>query len=228
MDKDTNEKQRDVKLMQNLGRLFLIFFKAGTFTFAGGLAMLPVIEKDIVERYQMMRKDEFLEYATLSQTLPGVIALNCACFVGRRVAGFPGMIAAGIGSTISAFVLMILVTIALLYVPQTGPAVGAMSGIRAASAALILSAAISLGKHNIKSGFAVTVMAGAFILILVFNVSTPIVVMIAGVGGVIYCRRFKKTEGQDTQKKSSEDEKIMLAGKTVDTPIEEAQNGDEG
>jgi chromate transporter len=78
---------------KTLWELFVIFFKAGTFTFAGGLAMLPVIEKDVVEKYRLMPKEDFLEYATLAQTLPGVIALNCACFVGRRAGGFLGMLA---------------------------------------------------------------------------------------------------------------------------------------
>jgi len=124
-----------------LWALFIVFFKAGTFTFAGGLAMLPIIERDLVEKYRLIKKEEFLEYATLSQTLPGVIAANCACFVGRYVAGTPGMLAACLGATISAFILMLAATIAVQYIPQNGPVMGAMSCIRAASSALILSAA---------------------------------------------------------------------------------------
>ncbi|MDR3085461.1 MAG: chromate transporter, partial [Christensenellaceae bacterium] len=131
--------------LRSLWGLFCTFFKAGTFTFAGGLAMLPVIEKDVVERYGFMDKDQFFEYATLSQTLPGVIALNCASFVGRHVAGTPGMLVAGLGSTISAFILMLAATIAIQFIPQAGPAMGAMQAIRAASSALVLSAAWSLG-----------------------------------------------------------------------------------
>ena len=57
--------------------------------------MLPVIQKDVVEKYKLMTKEDFLEYATLSQTLPGVIARNCAAFVGGNSAGTPGMLAAG-------------------------------------------------------------------------------------------------------------------------------------
>jgi chromate transporter len=172
--------------LRTLWRLFVIFLKAGTFTFAGGLAMLPVIEKDVVEKYALMPCEEFLEYATLSQTLPGVIALNCAVFVGRRVAGFWGMLSAGLGATFSAFVLMLLATVLLQFIPQEGAFAGAFRGIRAASAAMILSAAFALGKHNIKGAFTVVVMLGAFALVLFGNISAPLVILAAGVAGCVW------------------------------------------
>ena len=185
-------QQFDIK---KLWHLFVIFFKAGTFTFAGGLAMLPVIEKEIVEKYKFMSRDDFMEYATLSQTLPGVIALNCASFVGRRAAGIPGMFVAGFGATFSAFVLMLGATIAMQYIPQSGSVMGAMRCIRSASAAMILSAAVSLGAHNLKSTFAVVLMLAAFSAVLFFNISTPLVVLVSGVVGYIGTRLSNKKRG---------------------------------
>jgi len=181
---------------KTLWALFVIFFKAGTFTFAGGLAMLPVIEKDVVEKYALMPKEDFLEYATLAQTLPGVIALNCSSFVGRRTAGVPGMLAAGFGAIFSAFVLMLAATIALQFIPQTGPVVGAFTCIRAASAALVLSAAFSLGRHNLKNGFAVIVMLAAFAAVLILDISAPIVILAAGAAGYLY-GRFKPAKPKE-------------------------------
>ena len=180
--------------LKTLWPLFVIFFKAGTFTFAGGLAMLPVIERDIVEKYNMLSKEEFLEYATLAQTMPGVIAVNCASFVGRRAAGTLGMFVASLGATVSAFVLMLIATIAIQYVPQAGPAMGAMRCIRAASAALILSAAFTLGANNVKSAFAVVLMLAAFVAVFFLRVSTPLVVLAAGVIGYI-CQRYINGKG---------------------------------
>ena len=168
--------------------LFYIFFKAGTFTFAGGLAMLPVIERDIVEKHGLLSRDDFLEYATLSQTLPGVIAVNCANFVGRSVAGGLGMAIASIGATLSAFVLMLAATVALRFLPQNGPVMGAMGCIRAASSALILSAAFTLGAHNIKSAFSVIVMLAAFASVVLLSISVPLIVIAAGVAGYVYQR----------------------------------------
>lgn len=180
---------------KTLWGLFKIFFMAGTFTFAGGLAMLPVIQKDVVETYKMMDNDTFMEYATLAQSLPGVIALNCACFVGRHAAGTLGMLVASFGATISAFIIMLGATIAMQFIPGTGPFVGAMRCVRAASAALILSAAFSLGRHNITSVFAVVLMLASFTAIFFFSISTPLVVILAGFMGYFYQRHYEKRNG---------------------------------
>ena len=174
--------------LKALWPLFVIFFKAGTFTFAGGLAMLPVIERDIVEKHGFLSREDFLEYATLSQTLPGVISVNCANFVGRSVAGGLGMAVASFGAVFSAFVLMIAATAAMQLIPESGPVVGAMSCIRAASAALILSAAFTLGAHNLKSAFAVVVMLAAFSSVVFFSVNVPLIIVAAGVAGYVYKR----------------------------------------
>ncbi len=178
---------RQVQL-KTLWELFIIFWKAGTFTFAGGLAMLPVIEKDVVEKYKLMERSDFLEYATLAQSLPGVIAINCAYFIGKRSAGIPGMLAAALGASFSAFLLMLLATILLQFVPMQGPVAGAFNGIRAASSALILSAAFSLGRHNIKSVFSIVVMLASFVLVLILNVSSPLVLIGAGIAGFVWFR----------------------------------------
>lgn len=185
--------------IKTLWALFYIFFKAGTFTFAGGLAMLPVIQKDIVDKYKLMTADEFIEYATLSQTLPGVIALNCASFVGRKVAGNIGMIVAGLGSTISAFVFMIIATILIQLVPQDGPIAGAFRGIRTASSAFVLCAAFTLGKHNIKGYFSLILMLAAFGLVLFAKVSAPLVIILAGVAGYIYKTIKSKSRKDEVQ-----------------------------
>lgn len=171
--------------LKTLINLFIVFFKAGTFTFAGGLAMLPVIERDAVDKYKLLSRDEFLEFATLAQTLPGIIAVNCACFVGKRSAGILGMLVAVFGATFSAFVLMLLATILLQTVPMQGAVVGAFRGIRAASAALVLSAAFTLGRVSIKNTFSVIVMIAAFVIVVFSEVGTLPVILAAAVAGLI-------------------------------------------
>ncbi|HAL74098.1 MAG TPA: chromate transporter [Clostridiales bacterium] len=170
---------------KTLWELFFVFFKAGTFTFAGGLAMLPVIEKDVVEKYKLLTRENFLEFATLAQTLPGVIAVNCACFVGKRAAGLAGMLVAVLGATLSAFVLMLLATILLQSVPMQGAVVGAFRGIRAASAALVLSAAFTLGRYSVKDAFSVAVMVLAFGLVFLADVNILFVIIGAGLIGYL-------------------------------------------
>lgn len=181
--------------IRTLWQLFYTFFKAGTFTFAGGLAMLPVLEKDLVVKYALISKEDFLEFATLSQTLPGVIALNCACFVGKCAAGPLGMLIAGFGATCSAFVLMLAATIAIRFIPQSGWVMGAMRGVRAASAAFVFSAAFSLGRHNIKSTFSVLLMLATFVFVFFLHVSAPLIVLAAGFAGFLYQTIRRKKEG---------------------------------
>ncbi len=182
--------------LKTLWALFVIFFKAGTFTFAGGLAMLPVIEKDVVEKHNLLPREDFLEFATLAQTLPGVIALNCASFVGLRAAGVLGMLVAGFGATFSAFALMILATVLLQFVPQNGPVVGAFRGIRAASSALVLSAAFTLGRHNLQHAFAVFVRRAVVGLVLFLDFNAPLAILAAGVAGYVYQRVKSGRKGE--------------------------------
>ena len=150
--------------------------------------MVPVIERDAVEKYQLLSKDEFMEYATLSQTIPGVIALNCAALVGRRAAGTLGMLAAGFGAILPTFALMVLATILANMIPQQGPLLGAMRGIRAASAALVLSAAFSLGRYNLKNAFSIILMIASFMLVVVGNINAPLIVLLSGAAGCVYQR----------------------------------------
>ncbi len=166
--------------------LFLTFFKASTFTFAGGLAILPALEKDMVEKYKLLPREVFLEYATLSQTLPGVITINCASLVGREAAGVWGMLAAGFGAILPAFVFMLLATVLVNLIPREGIFLGVMRGVRAASAALVLAAAFTLGQHNLKNIFAIVVMIAALVLVLFLKVGAPLVVLLAAAAGYAY------------------------------------------
>lgn len=175
--------------------LFLTFLKASTFTFAGGLAIVPAIEKDAVQKYGLLEKDEFMEYATLSQTLPGVIALNCAALVGRRAAGFWGMLSAGFGAILPAFGFMLLATILSNMIPKEGVFLGVMRGVRAASAALVLAAAFTLGQHNIKDVFGIVVMIAAFALALIGNIGAPLIIVGAALAGFLYQRIRRRREG---------------------------------
>ena len=167
-----------------LFRLFWIFFKAGSFTFAGGLAMLPLIQKDVIDKYKMLDKDTFLDYAALSQTLPGIISLNCGIFVGRKVAGYAGAFAAGFGVILPAFAAMLAATIILESLPRTDLVEHIFAGVRSASAALILYSAISLSSKNYKRVFPIALIAVSFIAVLFFNVSAYWIIIGAALAGL--------------------------------------------
>jgi chromate transporter len=192
-DAKTREKTKIRKCFE----LFITFLKASTFTFAGGLAILPALEKDAIKKYELLEREDFLEYATLAQTLPGVIVLNCASFVGRHVAGFWGMLAAGFGAMLPAFGFMLAATVLANLIPKEGAFLGVLRGVRAASAGLLLAAAFTLGQHNVKNVFAVIVMIAAFALVVFGKLGAPLVILLAGLAGYLYQLVKRRGEGRD-------------------------------
>jgi len=145
-----------------------------------------------VDKHKLMKRDDFFDDAIMSQTLPGVIALNCACFVGKRCNGFSGMMSAALGSTLPAFVFMLLATILYAFMPQHGPLQMAFMGVRAASIAIVLAAAITLGQYNLKSIYSWILMIISFLLIVIFNIQAPYVIIGAGFFGVFYFSFLRK------------------------------------
>lgn len=196
------EKIRGSKMQKNsfraLGKLFWIFLKAGTFTFGGGLAMLPVLQRDIVDHYKLMDADAFVEAAALSQSLPGVIAVNCACFVGYSQLGLAGAIVAGLGAVIPAFLAILLAALLLKNMPQNTFVNNLFKGVRVASSALILSSAFSLGKSAVKDIFGWFLAIAAFACIVFFEFSAFYVIVAAGFSGLAYSysRRISKKNAQ--------------------------------
>ena len=146
--------------------------------------MLPLIQKDVIDKYQMLDKDTFLDYAALSQTLPGIISLNCGIFVGKKVAGYTGAFAAGLGVILPAFVAMLAATILLESLPKTLLVEHIFAGVRSASAALILYSAISLSSKNYRRVFPIALIAISFFAVLVFNVSAYWIIICAALAGL--------------------------------------------
>ena len=160
--------------------------------------MLPLIKRDVIDKYEMMDEKEFYEYITLSQTLPGVIALNAAVFVGKT-AGLPGAIFAGLGAIIPAFFTMLIAAILIQSLPRDNKYVnGFFKGITAASAALILDAAITLRKNIAKGYFAISLALVTFALIIFLRLNTFPVLIAAGVAGIIYYS-VKDLKNRDAQ-----------------------------
>ena len=177
---DAGEKRQKAGLFE----LFWSFFKIGAFTFGGGYAMLPMLERECVERHRWTDKDELLDYFAIGQCTPGVIAVNTATFVGNSERGILGAAAATLG-VVTPSVIIILIIAAVLQNFAHIPAVQhAFSGIRCAVAALILKAVIGLIKNSVKDWFSIVLCAAAFLLVAVFSVSPVFVVLGAALVGV--------------------------------------------
>lgn len=154
--------------MNELAQLFLVFAQVGACTFGGGYAMLPVLQREVVDKRGWCTAQELVDYFAIGQCTPGVIAVNTATFVGSKRKGIPGGIIATLGLVFPSVVIITLIAAFLQNFAHI-PAVGhAFAGVRAAVVALIASVTLKLGKTTLKSWWA-WALFGAVLLLSVFG-----------------------------------------------------------
>lgn len=147
--------------------LFFTFFRIAALVVGGGLAMLPVIEETFVDKHKILSREELLDMVTLTQTMPGIVAVNSAIFVGTRIAGFPGAFFAAFGAILPSF-LVILIVASLFPNLNTENKLllGALNGVRACVAAMIFATAIRMARRSLKNWVEAAAMVVALILAL--------------------------------------------------------------
>lgn len=165
--------------------LFISFFKIGLFTFGGGYAMIPLIQKEIAEQKQWITDDDILEIVAIAESTPGPIAVNAATFVGWRAAGFLGALCATIGVVLPSFVIISLIAFVLGEFQNVKAVRYAFFGIRAGVLALILRALVSMYKKSPKGTLSYMITILAFAASAVFDVSAIVIILLAGVTGLV-------------------------------------------
>lgn len=180
--------------MNILLEMFITFFKIGAFTLGGGFAMIPIIQKEIVEKKKWICEAEFLDMVAISQSAPGPIAVNISAFVGNKIKGVIGLIVATLGSILPSFIIIILVASIFLGIENNPIVQRVFQGIRPAVVALIAVPVINLSKTaNVnKRNFIVPLLAA--ILVAVFKITPIYVILSAGVIGIIDVVIHKKKE----------------------------------
>lgn len=127
-------------------RLFLSFLKIGAFTFGGGYAMIPLIEREVIDRRHWVERVDFLDLLTLAQSAPGPIALNTAVFVGYKVHGLKGAVAALMGIVVPSFLMILCIAILFADIRHNAWVEAAFRGMRPAVVALIIFPVINLSR----------------------------------------------------------------------------------
>ena len=174
--------------------LFSSFFRIGGLTFGGGYAMLPMLEKEVVEKHGWITQEQLLDYFAIGQCTPGIIAVNTATFVGYKHRGIAGAVVATLGVIFPSFVIISIIA-ALLHNFADIPAVKyAFTGIRVAVCALILKAVIKLLKSSVKNWLGWVLMVLSFLVIVIFDISPVFVVIAAAITGIVYGIIQKKKE----------------------------------
>lgn len=179
--------------MSRYFELFFSFFKIGLFTFGGGYAMIPIIQREMIDRRHWIEEKEFFDLLTLAQSAPGPIALNTAVFVGYKLYGYWGAIVSLLGVVIPSFSVILFVAIFFSQIRENAIVDAAFKGMRPVVVALML--APILGFVRGMRWWAVAVACGVAIAIWHFGFS-PIYLLVAGaVAGLLWAAaRGKEVE----------------------------------
>ena len=166
--------------------LFKVFFKIGLFTFGGGYAMIPFIQKEIVEKNGWITDEEILDIFAIAEATPGVIAVNTATFVGYKIAGVMGSIFATLGVVLPSFFIIIIIAYFIKDFLSIKIISNAFKGIRAGVIVLIIGAITKLSKNNKLNAFNIIITILAFLVSSFTGISTIIILFIALVVGILF------------------------------------------
>ena len=181
--------------MASLFALFSSFFKIGSFTIGGGYAMIPLVEREVVEHKKWISSDDFMDILSLAQSLPGIWAVNISIFVGYRTRGIKGAIAASLGTVLPSFLIILAIAMSFRHFAGNIWVERFFKGIRPAVVALIVVPAINAIRKIGFTPYNVTVAVLTALLIWLFGVSPIVIILVMGVGGVILYRYRHKRMG---------------------------------
>jgi chromate transporter len=152
-------------MQHTLRDLFFIFFRVGAFTFGGGYAMVPIIQKELVERKQLMSNEAFLDVLAVCQSLPGAIAVNVSTYAGYQISGKKGAIACVLGTITPSFIVILLVARFYQQIRDLAFMQAFFLGVRPAIVALLIVSLMKLYPSVPKNPFSYTVSAVTLILL---------------------------------------------------------------
>lgn len=166
-------------------KLFVIFAKIGAFTLGGGVAMIPLIEREVVYKHKWIQDEDFLDMISIAQSAPGLIAVNVAIFIGHKIAGVKGSIVATIGSVVPPFIIILLVAAVFTTFQDNAAVQAVFKGIRPAVVALIAAPVIRMAVKNRLNWVTGSIAVAATVLIAFLKISPVWIIITAIAGGLI-------------------------------------------
>lgn len=176
--------------MKELINIFKTFFKIGLFTFGGGLAMLPLLKKELVENKSWITEDEIINFYSIGQCTPGIIAVNIATFVGFKLKGYVGAIFSTAGIVLPSFLIILVIASILKNILEIPFFIHVFAGIKIAVAALIFKTILELFKSNVKNKKSFALLFICFILNFILKID-PIYVIFLSIIVSICITKFK-------------------------------------
>lgn len=167
---------------------FLLFCKIGVFTIGGGYAMVPLIEEEIVDKRKWLAKDDFIDLLAISQSTPGILAVNISIFIGYKLRGFRGSLATTLGTILPSFFIILAIAMFFHNFKDNAIVERIFKGIRPAVVALIAAPTFSMAKSAKINRYNIWIPVVSALIIWLFGFSPIWVIIIAGTGGYVYGR----------------------------------------
>jgi chromate transporter len=166
--------------------LYVTFFKVGGMTFGGGYAMMPILEREVVQNKGWATTEDLVNYYAIGQCTPGIIAVNTATFIGYRTERIPGAICATLGVVSPSIVIISIIAGLLGQVSDNVWVQHAFAGIRIAVVALVVQTIIKMLKTSVSDALGVILFLAAFLVVAILGLSSVWVVIAAAFIGVAY------------------------------------------
>ncbi|MCF2558092.1 MAG: chromate transporter [Bacteroidales bacterium] len=170
--------------MKELFELFWLFAKMGSVTFGGGYAMLPILQRELVEKRGWVTNEELADYYAVGQCTPGIIAVNTSTFIGEKRRGVVGGIASTLGFVFPSIIIISLIAAFLSNFAELAVVRNAFAGIQACVCVLILNAVVKLMKGAVKNVPAILIYLAVLAASVFFGLSPIILVVASGLAGV--------------------------------------------
>lgn len=170
---------------KRIASIFLTFLKIGPVTFGGGYAMIPLIEREVVTRKKWVGVKDVTDIFAVAESCPGAIAINSSTFIGYRIAGVPGAVAAMAGVALPTFLIVVGLSVAFLFFKDNPKVAAAFEGIRPAIVALIVFAGFKIGKMAILDKTTLTVAAMTVVILLSIHIHPVLMIVSGGFAGII-------------------------------------------
>ena len=181
--------------MKTLWELFITFAKIGSMIFGGGVAMLPILQREVMEKKHWATDEELVDYYAIGQCTPGIIAVNTATFIGQKQKGVLGGIVATLGIVFPSLIIITILAGLINNFSDLPTVQHAFSGIRTCVCVLIFNATLKLWKSAVRDIWGILIFAAALALSLFTDVSPVLFILCGALGGiVIHTLRGEKTK----------------------------------
>ncbi len=194
--------------MNNLLGLYWTFLKIGAVTFGGGYAMLPILERELVDKRGWTTMDDLRDYFSIGQCTPGIISLNVSTFIGEKRAGVPGALAATLGFLTAPIAIILIIAAFLTNFADLAVVQHSFAGIRVCVCVLIAQAVLRLWKGSVVDGFTLGLYLVIFVLnafggLLPVKLPAAVLVLLAGAAGILMSLRKARAAAGDEGKEGA-------------------------